>query len=162
MYRPLPNVLRLGAALALLFILPTGLSAQFDLVITEIFPGQSGTDLTADWFEITNQGTSAWVAGVDADLYYDDESADASTADLITGITDIGPGERVIVVLSGAATLTVQDVACRLIMTRQLEAVAGANQVRVTTAELGGATGVLTYTLTAGYFSATKKMVVVK
>ncbi|MEM9258740.1 MAG: T9SS type A sorting domain-containing protein, partial [Bacteroidota bacterium] len=65
-------------------------------------------------------------------------------------------------VKGGAATLTVQDVAGRLILTRQLEAVAGANQLTLTTAELGGATGVLTYTLTAGDFSATKKMVVVK
>ncbi|MEM6718972.1 MAG: choice-of-anchor I family protein [Bacteroidota bacterium] len=73
---------------------------SINLVITEIFPGQAGTDLTADWFEIHNTGTTAWVAGIDADLYYDDESADGTTADLIQGITDIQPGERVIVLVT--------------------------------------------------------------
>ena len=74
--------------------------AQANLQITEMFPGQSGTDLTEDWFEIYNSGTVAWVSGVDPDLYYDDESADDSTADLIQGITDIQPGERVIVLIT--------------------------------------------------------------
>lgn len=74
--------------------------AQANLQITEIFSGQSGTDLTADWFEIHNTGDLAWVSGVDADLYYDDESADSSVADLIQGITDIQPGERVIVLIT--------------------------------------------------------------
>jgi len=31
--------------------------AQFDLQITELFPGQDGDDLTEDWFEITNNGS---------------------------------------------------------------------------------------------------------
>ena len=75
-------------------------NAAIDLVVTEIFPGQAGTDLTEDWFEITNNGTTAWVSGVDPDLYYDDESADPSTADLIEGITDIQPGEIVIVLVT--------------------------------------------------------------
>lgn len=74
--------------------------AQPNLQITEIFSGQSGPDLTADWFEILNTGSAAWVSGVDPDLFYDDESADASTADLIQGITDIQPGERVIVLIT--------------------------------------------------------------
>ncbi|MEM6724581.1 MAG: choice-of-anchor I family protein, partial [Bacteroidota bacterium] len=76
---------------------------QPNLEITEIFPGQSGTDLTADWFEITNNGDAAWVSGVDPDLYYDDESAEAADADLIQGITDIQRGERVIVVIGNAS-----------------------------------------------------------
>ena len=77
--------------------------AQVNLQITEIFSGQSGTDLTPDWFEIHNTGNVAWVSGVDGDLYYDDESADATTADLIQGITDIQPGERVIVLITDNA-----------------------------------------------------------
>ena len=44
-----------------------------DLIISEIFSGQAGADLTADWFEIKNNGTTAWISGVDPDLYYDDE-----------------------------------------------------------------------------------------
>lgn len=74
--------------------------AKQNLQISEIFSGQSGTDLTADWFEIHNTGDVAWVSGVNADLYYDDESADATAADLIQGITDIQPGERVIVLIT--------------------------------------------------------------
>lgn len=71
----------------------------FDLRISEIFSGQSGSDLTSDWFEITNVGTSAWVQGVDAALFYDDDSADATTADAIRGLTAIEPGESVIVLV---------------------------------------------------------------
>ncbi len=72
-----------------------------NLIISEIFSGQAGTDLTADWFEITNTGTGAWISGVDADLYYDDESASGSDADLIEGITEIQPGATVIVLVTG-------------------------------------------------------------
>lgn len=79
-------------------------SASFDLVITEIFPGQSGTDLTEDWFEIKNNGSTAWIAGVDSDLYYDDESADANEANLIQGLTDIQPNESVVVLVTGNIT----------------------------------------------------------
>ncbi len=86
--------------------------AQPDLVITEIFPGQSGDDLTADWFEITNNGTAAWVSGVDGNLFYDDDSQDATAADPIVGITDIQPGESVIVLVTGdvADVTTFQNV----------------------------------------------------
>jgi len=72
-----------------------------NLVVTEIFPGQSGSDLTEDWFEIKNTGAVAWVSGTDPDLYYDDESADAGDAVIIQNITDIQPGESVVVVLTG-------------------------------------------------------------
>ncbi|MEO1030239.1 MAG: choice-of-anchor I family protein [Bacteroidota bacterium] len=80
--------------------------SQANLQITEMFPGQSGTDLTADWFEIHNIGTTAWVSGVDTDLYYDDESADPNAADLIVGITDIQPNERVIVIIGSTNDVT--------------------------------------------------------
>jgi len=81
--------------------LPAG---SFDLQVTEIWPGnEPGSNLTVDWFEITNVGAAAWVAGVDPDLYYDDDSADPGTADLISGIVDIAPGESVIV-LDGDAS----------------------------------------------------------
>tara|TARA_R110002072_G_scaffold261258_2_gene419969 strand:+ start:29429 stop:32776 length:3348 start_codon:yes stop_codon:yes gene_type:complete len=76
-------------------------NSSSDLVITEIFSGQAGTDLTADWFEITNNGTTAWVSGVDPDIYYDDESADPTTADIVQGITEIQPGSSVIVLITG-------------------------------------------------------------
>lgn len=88
-------------------------NSDVSLTITEIFPGQEGDDLTEDWFEIRNTGTTAWISGVDGDLYYDDESADANTADLIQGITDIQPGERVIVLVTdntGGEVTTFNDI----------------------------------------------------
>jgi ABC-type enterochelin transport system substrate-binding protein len=60
---------------------------------------------------------------------------------------------------AGAATLTVQDVAGRLILTRQLDGIAGLNMVELDNIK---ATGVLTYTLTSDDFVATRKMVVVR
>ena len=86
-------------------LLSLGLSAtaQADLRITEIFSGQSGTKLTADWFELKNVGTTPWVSGVDSTLYYDDESMSASDADSITGIGTIAPGEFAIVIIGDAA-----------------------------------------------------------
>ncbi len=85
-----PNIASPGDALPL----------PADLIITEIFSGQAGSDLTEDWFEIKNNGGTAWVSGTDPDLYYDDESADATTADLIQGLTDIQPGESVVVLVT--------------------------------------------------------------
>ncbi|TKS57022.1 choice-of-anchor I family protein [Mesohalobacter halotolerans] len=76
------------------------ITAIIDLQVTELFPGQAGNDLTEDWFEIKNVGSVAWVSGTDPDLYYDDESADPSDAVIIQGITDIQPGEKVVVVLT--------------------------------------------------------------
>ncbi|MBE9060591.1 endonuclease/exonuclease/phosphatase family protein [cf. Phormidesmis sp. LEGE 11477] len=72
---------------------------NFDLQITEIWPGQSGPDVTEDWFEITNAGPEAWISRTDPDLFYDDESADPTAADLIQGISRIEPGESVVVVI---------------------------------------------------------------
>jgi L-aminopeptidase/D-esterase-like protein len=60
---------------------------------------------------------------------------------------------------AGAATLTVQDVAGRLILTRQLDGIAGLNMVELDNLKTSG---VLTYTLTSGDFVATRKMVVVR
>ncbi|SER42349.1 T9SS type A sorting domain-containing protein, partial [Neolewinella agarilytica] len=63
---------------------------------------------------------------------------------------------------AGQVTLNVQDIQGRTVMVRELEGTAGRNVVELNVNELGAATGVLTYTLTAGDFSATKKMVVVR
>ena len=85
--------------------------AQFDLQITEIWMGnEPGANLTDDWIEITNTGDTAWVAGVDADLFYDDESADPTTADPIVGIASIEPGEAAIVLVTDTATAVAEFV----------------------------------------------------
>ncbi|MEM8554802.1 MAG: ExeM/NucH family extracellular endonuclease [Pseudomonadota bacterium] len=76
----------------------TGDLATFDLQITEIWPGNAeGENLTADWFEITNVGGAAWTSA-DGMLYFDDDSQDPTTADLLSGVTQIAPGESVVFV----------------------------------------------------------------
>ncbi|WP_347372802.1 choice-of-anchor I family protein [Aequorivita sp. Q41] len=82
---------------------PGNVAGAFKLIITEIFSGQDGTDLTADWFEIKNTGTAAWVSGVDDNLYYDDESADPTTADIIHGISEIQPNGFAVVLIGDAS-----------------------------------------------------------
>jgi len=76
---------------------------MFTLEITEIWPGQTGTAVTADWFEITNTGTAPWSSGSDPVLSYDDGSNDPNARTEISGITEIAPGESVIVVIGTAA-----------------------------------------------------------
>ncbi|MDO6761516.1 T9SS type A sorting domain-containing protein [Tamlana sp. 2_MG-2023] len=79
------------------------LAAGFDLIVTEIWPGNNpGGNLTEDWFEIKNNGLTAWVASTDGNLYYDDDSQDPANAAIIEGIASIQPGERVIVILGDA------------------------------------------------------------
>ncbi len=68
-----------------------------DLQITEIWPGQSGANqVTEEWFEITNVGGAAWVSGVDGALTYNGED--------VEGITDIQPGEAVVIVFGDSAS----------------------------------------------------------
>ncbi|WP_452226675.1 T9SS type A sorting domain-containing protein [Lacinutrix cladophorae] len=72
--------------------------SQVSLQITEIWPGNGeGDNLTSDWFEITNMGDVAWTPAM-GDLFFDDDSQDYTTADLISGITSIQPGESVIAI----------------------------------------------------------------
>lgn len=85
--------------------------AVFDLQVTEIWPGnEPGDNLTDDWFEVTNLGDTAWTAATDGDLYYDDNSADFSVADLMSGVASIAAGESVIFV-DGSATTGAANVA---------------------------------------------------
>ncbi len=58
------------------------------------------------------------------------------------------------------ATLTVQDVTGKVVLVRSIEANAGFNKTVLSRREVGAAAGVLTYTLTAGEFTATRKMIV--
>jgi hypothetical protein len=64
--------------------------------------------------------------------------------------------------LPSAATvqLTIQNQQGQLLRTLEIDAAAGANQITVGREQLNGATGVLTYTLVAGEFVATRKMIV--
>ena len=92
-------MLRNLATATLAAALTAGAQAGYNLQITEIWMGnEPGSNLTEDWFEITNLGNSAWTAAVDGDLYFEDSSADAGDAVLMSGIASIGAGESVIFV----------------------------------------------------------------
>jgi hypothetical protein len=58
--------------------------------------------------------------------------------------------------------LTVSDVSGRVLTVLRGDYAAGYNTINLTKQQLGGVTGVLSYTLTAGEHTATKQMVVVK
>ena len=77
-----------------------GLTVPTGFIITEIFPGQEGTDLTPDWFEIKNTGEVAWEAGISPSLYYDDDSADPADAVQIEGITELQPGASAVILIT--------------------------------------------------------------
>ena len=86
--------------LTLAFFISLNSIAQVNLKITEIFSGQAGADLTPDWFEIKNTGSSTWMSGTDDDLFYDDDSQDPTKATLIEGISEIKAGEYAIILIS--------------------------------------------------------------
>jgi len=92
-----------------------------------------------------------------------------ATAELVNGLEQNTPNPVAEVTTiaytlatAGDVTLNIQDVQGRTVLVRNLEGVAGRNVTTLNVSELGGATGMLSYTLTAGDFSATKKMVVVR
>lgn len=58
--------------------------------------------------------------------------------------------------------MTINDATGRVLTVLFVDGAAGRNAVNVTSTMLKGATGVLSYTVTAGEFTATKKMVVVE
>jgi len=78
--------------------------ADFNLQVTEVYEGVSGEDVTEDWVEITNFGDMAFTFGTSGDLYFDDDSADPTENEKVTGITDITPGESVVVVLANSTS----------------------------------------------------------
>lgn len=80
---------------------------SYDLQVTEIWPGnEAGENLTGDWFEVTNFGDTSWTLA-DGALYFDDDSADPTVADMLNGVTEIAAGESVVFVdADSAATFT--------------------------------------------------------
>ncbi len=84
--------------------------AAFDLQITEIWPGQAGSDITEDWIEVTNFGDMAWTAATDGDLFVEDASGDDGITDavMVQGLLSIAPWESAIILHeddgTGAAT----------------------------------------------------------
>jgi len=77
--------------------------AQAQLVITEVDAGGSGSSYGADWFELTNVGSSA--VTITSGWKMDDGSASFSSAVAFRGNTVINPGQSAIF-LEGNATGT--------------------------------------------------------
>jgi hypothetical protein len=73
------------------------------LQVTEIWAGQDGSDLTKDWFELTNVGDMPWIAASGPVLTVNDNGGGLGTDDLVEGIADILPGESVIILMEGTA-----------------------------------------------------------
>ncbi len=68
-------------------------TAGYDLQIIQMFPGGPDDEhLTADWFQIENQGTSEWDSAVHGDLWYDDSSSDVTEAVPLVGVSSIPAG----------------------------------------------------------------------
>lgn len=97
----MPPLTRALAAAAIGFAAAT---AQADIIISEVAPWSSGNSpVNADWFELTNTGSSAVnISG----WKVDDNSNSAGSAVALVGITSIAPGESVIFI-EGASANTV-------------------------------------------------------
>jgi len=74
-----------------------------DLIISEIAPWSSGnSSLGADWFEVTNKGTTA----IDITGWkIDDDSASFANASNLEGVTSIAPGQSVVFVDGDASKI---------------------------------------------------------
>lgn len=94
------------AATAVLVSVTSAFGAPM-LTVTEAYVGVPGNDLTEDWFEITNMGDAAWDLTTDP-LWYDDEGMEVGKADPINGISSIGAGETIVIVL-GETTAAVTE-----------------------------------------------------
>ncbi len=97
-------------ATIVLAIGPATAQAAYDLQITEIWCGNDpGSNLSEDWFEVTNVGDTAWSAAADGDLYMlDDRTYDPldSDAAIMSGIASIAAGESVVYAGGEAAGAT--------------------------------------------------------
>ncbi|KRB96994.1 PEP-CTERM domain protein [Hydrogenophaga sp. Root209] len=92
--------LSLSALLSALVLTATAATAQ--VRITEVAPWSSGNSVvSADWFELTNFGTSA----VDITGWKVDDNSNAfGSALALTGVSSIGAGQSVVFIEGSAAT----------------------------------------------------------
>lgn len=71
-----------------------------DLLLTEVFPGQEGSDLTADWIEIYNRGTMTWRDTIDGPLFLSFDTSLVQPPLPIKGIHELAPGERAVALIT--------------------------------------------------------------
>ncbi|MFK8161554.1 MAG: T9SS type A sorting domain-containing protein [Lewinella sp.] len=109
------------------------------------------------------EGVGANGVGNGLDLAFNTSSAPASAPNVLYQNTPNPAREEAVIrfelAAAAPATLTLRDAAGRVISVQQIDAAAGMNMIELTNIKTSG---VLTYTLTAGEFTASKKMVVVK
>lgn len=91
----------LPGALSLALVL-ISLPARADLVITEVMSSSAST-ATADWFELTNTGSSTVSL---SGLKMDDSSFSFGVAVAMAGLDAIGPGESVIFIEGSASAVS--------------------------------------------------------
>ncbi|WP_077033036.1 lamin tail domain-containing protein [Pelomonas sp. KK5] len=90
-------------ALVAAAVLAATTAAHADIRITEVAPWSSGNSpVGADWFELTNTGSSAVSL---AGWKMDDDSAAFGSAAALAGISSIGAGESVIFIEGSGAAL---------------------------------------------------------
>lgn len=98
------SALKTLLAAAALALLGTS-AAQAQLRITEVAPWSSGNSpVAADWFEVTNFGSTAVTL---SGWKMDDSSNSFAAAVALTGVTSIAPGESVIFLETSSAATTI-------------------------------------------------------
>jgi hypothetical protein len=77
--------------------------AAIILKITEIYAGSEGSNLTPDWFELTNYGDMPWIAASGPVLTVNDSGGGTGTDAPVNDLADILPGESAIILMEGSA-----------------------------------------------------------
>lgn len=77
--------------------------AETILEITEIWAGSDGSDITPDWFELTNYGDMPWIAASGPVLTVNDSGGGTGTDAVVSDLADILPGESAIILMEGSA-----------------------------------------------------------
>jgi hypothetical protein len=76
--------------------------AEIILEITEVWAGSDASDITPDWFEVTNYGDMPWIAASGPVLTVNDSGGGTGTDALVNDLADILPGESVIILMEGS------------------------------------------------------------
>lgn len=109
----------------------------------------------AEGYTPSNSLVNLSVAFVNGDLVSETAKLYQNSPNPVDGQTVI----RFDLPVAGAAHLTVRDITGRLLLERTIEGIAGQNMIELNREDLGAA-GMLTYTLSADEFTATRKMMV--
>jgi hypothetical protein len=103
--RSIARVFSLHVAIACAALFSHATSVRAAIVVTEVSPWSSGSSsFAADWFELTNNGTSAVeITG----WKFDDNSNSTASAVALNGVTSIAPGESVVFLESSTPATTI-------------------------------------------------------